>query len=1297
VALTDTPSSFTGEGDKYVKVNTGATALEFSNITASEVVSVPYGVLTSTNVQDALNEIQTNVDSLSTNFTFIDLDDTPATYNGSAADIVRTNVTNTGLEFHTLTKSDLGLGNVENTALSTWAGSTNITTVGTIGAGTWQGTAIADAYVSGAAYWDSKQDGLTFGIADTNTVVINATDVAALDYAQFTVQGLRGRDTSEVKQDLSLENVANVDITTVTDVSSYGWVLDEDAMSSDDDTKVPTQQSVKAYVDAAVVGIYTHKGSYDAATNTPDLDTSPSGISKGDAYTVSVAGTFFTEAVEIGDVLIADQDSPTLLSHWTRINKNIDVATTTSAGIVELATDGEVAANVAVQGNDSRLSDARTPVAHTHSTSDITSGTFDNARIAESNVTQHVAAIDHGSLAGVSDDDHTMYTRADGTRDFSATVSYASHPTFTSDTELVDKKYVDDEVIASGGYNDESAQDAIGTILLDSSEIDFTYDDGTPSITATLVNSSIDETKLDVSVNASLDLADTSLQSGDNISVLTNDSGYLTGNESITLTGDLSGTGTTSINASLAADTVGVSELNTTGTPDGTKFLRDDMTWVTVSTSESNDLATDGVTGIADDQLVVGTASGTAAYKTLTSGILTYDTTTNNFTSITDSSSNWDAAYTHVSNNGTDHAYIDQDVTSTGTPTFASVDVGNTGLTVGTSVPFSDSSGTLTLQNVDAIDATTESTLEAALDHNSLQGLTTGDPHTQYSLVDGSRDYTAKVAYSAHPTFTADTEIVDKKYVDDAITAGGGYTDEDAQDAVATALTDTSEIAWTYADIAGEITADIVAGSIDETKLDTSVNASLDLADSALQSGDSVSDLTNDAGYLLSTDIDTLAELNAIVGDATLIDTTDSRLSDARTPTAHNHTASEITDFDTEVSNNTSVAANTAKETNVTTNLGYTPSPTDGTVTSSDGTDATLTLATGVNAGLLAPADFTVLSNTSGTNTGDQVVPSDLTDFTEQTAWSVFYSDGAGDVTELALGASGTVLQSNGAAAAPTFETTSSVEALSDLTDIDGLNYTAGNLLVADGTDSYDSGKLETTSLGTDISDMFGIVDGMAFDKPSLSIADVAGDLVLSVTNIAGGDMEFWIGGEKSVLDCDPTAATVTLTEGTDANTPATNYIYVTNSGGTATLQASTTLPTGAFAWIGKVVVPDSVTWGTTGAYAFQRYTEAFINSSRGALSHEREKLRALGAVYINGVNQTLTIDTVASPDSVHLETTTGTIYQLHRQTFPAFTTGPYYYGNGTNIYEQISDLNGVLELVDGTAIADNDRYNLVV
>lgn len=45
-------------------------------------------------------------------------------------------------------------------------------------------------------------------------------------------------------------------------------------------------------------------------------------------------------------------------------------------------------------------------------------------------------------------------------------------------------------------YSDEMAQDAVGTILTDTSTIDFTYDDGTPSISADVINNSISNAKL---------------------------------------------------------------------------------------------------------------------------------------------------------------------------------------------------------------------------------------------------------------------------------------------------------------------------------------------------------------------------------------------------------------------------------------------------------------------------------------------------------------------------------------------------------------------------------------------------------------------------------------------------------------------------------------------------------------------------------------------------------------------------------------------------------------------------------
>lgn len=49
---------------------------------------------------------------------------------------------------NSLSKSDVGLGNVENTQLSKWAGTANITTVGTITSGTWNGTKIANDYLA---------------------------------------------------------------------------------------------------------------------------------------------------------------------------------------------------------------------------------------------------------------------------------------------------------------------------------------------------------------------------------------------------------------------------------------------------------------------------------------------------------------------------------------------------------------------------------------------------------------------------------------------------------------------------------------------------------------------------------------------------------------------------------------------------------------------------------------------------------------------------------------------------------------------------------------------------------------------------------------------------------------------------------------------------------------------------------------------------------------------------------------------------------------------------------------------
>ena len=93
-------------------------------------------------------------------------------------------------------------GNITN-AITFDAGISN---AGTITGGTWNGTAIADSYISSASTWNAKQNALTFGISNTNAVKIDAADVADDDYARFTANGLEGRTLAEIKSDIGTGN-----------------------------------------------------------------------------------------------------------------------------------------------------------------------------------------------------------------------------------------------------------------------------------------------------------------------------------------------------------------------------------------------------------------------------------------------------------------------------------------------------------------------------------------------------------------------------------------------------------------------------------------------------------------------------------------------------------------------------------------------------------------------------------------------------------------------------------------------------------------------------------------------------------------------------------------------------------------------------------------------------------------------------------------------------------------------------------------------------------------------------------
>ena len=125
--------------------------------------------------------------------------------------------------------------------------------------------------------FDGKQDALTFGISDTNIPIFTA-GVADDDFLKVSGTSIEGRSAAEVLSDIGAQasltfgiangNSLKVDepdggytassgdiaqftstgIKGVNHVTAIG--KDEDDMASDSDTHFPTQQSVKAYVDA---------------------------------------------------------------------------------------------------------------------------------------------------------------------------------------------------------------------------------------------------------------------------------------------------------------------------------------------------------------------------------------------------------------------------------------------------------------------------------------------------------------------------------------------------------------------------------------------------------------------------------------------------------------------------------------------------------------------------------------------------------------------------------------------------------------------------------------------------------------------------------------------------------------------------------------------------------------------------------------------------------------------------------------------------------------------------------------
>lgn len=302
-----------------------------------------------------------------------------------------TGTTGAAPAWDTVTKTDVGLDKVENTALSTWAGSSNITTLGTITTGT-----VPWARLSNIPAASTTTSGIIkIGTGSSDAAAGNHTHSA---YSSSTHTHATTMTTTTATSDITL-----------TSGSSY---------------KLGTGGTSIVFT-MPTVSEYGHPG-YDAVTASAyKIGRDATGhVIVGDALTYGDVGAAASQHSH-GNITYSGQLGTASRIVVTDSQKNITVGSIDPANLVVTT--------------DTRLSDARTPKSHSHgdisnvgtvSSTAVTPASGDYILITDSNATNN-HAVKRGIAIGTSttsfltnkgtwatppnDNDNTTYTFTTGT------------------------------------------------------------------------------------------------------------------------------------------------------------------------------------------------------------------------------------------------------------------------------------------------------------------------------------------------------------------------------------------------------------------------------------------------------------------------------------------------------------------------------------------------------------------------------------------------------------------------------------------------------------------------------------------------------------------------------------------------------------------------------------------------------------------------------------------------------------------------------------------------------------------
>lgn len=392
--------------------------------------------------------------------------------------------------------------------------------------------------------------------------------------------------------------------------------------------------ATKNYVDiTSTSGAVNFQGGYDAATNTPDLDSNPSSaIKKGWMYTVTADGTFFTEQVRTGDSLIAQIDSPTTLANWTTVQNNIDLADASTVGIGNVAgTTNDI--NVVYSAGTATVS--QVPITISQTTSNISPGFGSGFTAIDSvgaNSTGHVTSLNLKTInlptptftsVGITETGNALtITNSPITTSGDINIAGAGTASQVILGNLTLGTYTTGTVESVGASN-STFIDGSGGPITGSGSLTYSLSaTGTPSASTYLRG---DNTWSPLPNDNNNYVTSASFGTGTGVLTLSRqgltavtvdlDGRYLTSNQNITLTGDITGgPSATSIATTISSNVVGANELNVSSNGTSGQVLTSDgiggFTWSTPFTGD--------ITGVTAGNGLTG--GGTAGTVTLTVG-----------------------------------------------------------------------------------------------------------------------------------------------------------------------------------------------------------------------------------------------------------------------------------------------------------------------------------------------------------------------------------------------------------------------------------------------------------------------------------------------------------------------------------------------------------------------------------------------------------------------------------------------------------------------------------------------------